>query len=72
MEQNNKQLRSCPFCGSPVNSNKGARGTMLFKCTNKKSCGAVIFFDNDYYERYPEEAFHRFNRRADNEQRKAD
>lgn len=64
--QENKQLRSCPFCGSTVNARRGAlKGTMFFKCTNKKSCGAVIFFDNDYYKRYPEEAPHRYNRRVD-------
>ena len=64
------ELSLCPFCGSPVNSARGVKGTMFFKCTNKKSCGAVIHFENDYYNRYPEDAHHRFNKRADNDKRR--
>ena len=63
----NPPLRACPFCNNPVLRLRGYNGLNFFKCTNKIVCGAVMSFDNDYYNAQPEEAYRQFNRRADDE-----
>ena len=63
----NPPLRSCPFCGRPVSRSRGFAGLNFFKCINKEKCGAVMSFDNDYYNLNPEEAFRAYNRRANDE-----
>ena len=63
----NPPLLPCPFCGKPVTRLRGWNGLNFFKCTNKNVCGAVMSFDNDYYNAQPEEAYKQYNRRADND-----
>ena len=63
MEHN--KLKPCPFCGKPVTRVRGFYGLNFFKCNNSGGCGAVMSFDNDYYNDNPEQAFEAFNKRAD-------
>ena len=64
----NPPLRDCPFCGKPVIRVRGVAGLNFFKCTNRNVCGAVMSFDNDYYNSNTEEAYKQFNRRANESQ----
>lgn len=57
------ELKPCPFCGKPVKRVRGYNGLNFFKCSNSGVCGAVMSFDNDYYNHYPEQAIKAFNRR---------
>lgn len=57
------ELKPCPFCGKPVTRVRGYNGLNFFKCLNVGQCGAVMSFDNDYYNNNPEQAFKAFNRR---------
>ena len=61
--QQNPPLLPCPFCGSKVSRRRGVMGLNFFKCTNVDDCGAVVSFDNDYYNYFTEEAYKAFNRR---------
>lgn len=56
------KLRECPFCGGKVKRVIGVMGLNFFKC---KECGAVVSFDNDYYNTHKNEAIEAWNRRAD-------
>ena len=58
-----KEIKPCPFCGKPVKRVRGYNGLNFFKCSNKGICGAVMSFDNDYYNNYPEQALKAYNRR---------
>lgn len=59
-----KPLKACPFCNKPVMRVRGFNGLNFFKCTNRGECGAVMSFDNDYYNTHTEEAYKQFIRRA--------
>lgn len=58
------KLRECPFCGGKVKRVIGVMGLNFFKC---KECGAVVSFDNDYYNTHKNEAIEAWNRRIDND-----
>ena len=51
---------SCPFCGGTIKRKIGFAGLNFFKC---QKCGAVISFDNDYYNSHKNEAVEAFNTR---------
>ena len=55
------KLRECPFCGGKVKRVIGVMGLNFFKC---KECGAVVSFDNDYYNTHKNEAIEAWNRRV--------
>ncbi len=57
------KLRECPFCGGEVKRVIGVMGLNFFKC---KECGAVVSFDNDYYNTHKNEAIEAWNRRIEN------
>lgn len=57
-----EKLKPCPFCGGEVKTTKVLYGLIFFKC---KKCGAVVSFDNDYYNRNPDKAVYAWNRRAE-------
>lgn len=57
------KLRECPFCGGKVKRVIGVMGLNFFKC---KECGAVVSFDNDYYNTHKNEAIEAWNRRIEN------
>lgn len=59
-----KELKPCPFCGSPVREAEGIGGLLFFTCTNYAECGAMFSFDQDMANAYPEKAIDMFNRRA--------
>ena len=56
------KLRECPFCGGEVKRVIGIMGLNFFKC---QKCGAVVSFDNDYYNTHQNEAIEAWNRRID-------
>ena len=58
------KLKPCPFCGKRVIRTRGIGGLNFFKCINTTVCGAVISFDNDFYNRFTEMAVKAFNKRA--------
>ena len=54
-------LVPCPFCKGEVQRVIGVMGLNFFKC---KGCGAVVSFDNDYFNTHPNEARFAWNARA--------
>lgn len=56
------ELKSCPFCGGKVKRVIGIMGLNFFRC---KECGAVVSFDNDYYNTHTNEAIEAWNRRIE-------
>ena len=56
------ELKPCPFCGGKVKRVIGIMGLNFFKCPK---CGAVINFDNDYYNTHQNEAIEAWNRRTE-------
>ena len=58
------KLRECLFCGGKVKRVIGVMGLNFFKC---KECGAVVSFDNDYYNTHKNEAIEAWNRRVNDE-----
>ena len=56
-----QELKPCPFCGEKVRRVIGFMGLNFFKC---RQCGAVISFDNDYYNDHQDEAIEAYNRRV--------
>ena len=64
-----KNLKPYPFCGSKlVNHTRGIIGALIvfMKCGNPE-CGAVVSFDNDACNFFPEKALTMWNRRAIND-----
>ncbi len=55
-------LRPCPFCGRAVIRVRGWNNLNFFKCL-REGCGAVVSFDNDYYNAFTDEAVKAFNKR---------
>lgn len=62
MTMNELKLRECPFCGGNVSRVIGFGGLNSFKCWK---CGAVVSFDNDFYNTYKDRAIEAWNRRYD-------
>ena len=58
------ELKSCSFCGGKVRRVIELMGLNFFKC---KKCGAVVSFDNDYYNTHQNEAIEAWNRRVNDE-----
>ena len=54
-------LVPCAFCKGEVRRVIGFGGLNFFKC---KKCGAVVSFDNDYYNTHKNEAITAWNTRA--------
>ena len=54
-------LVPCPFCKGLVHRVIGFGGLNFFKC---RKCGAVVSFDNDYFNAHPNEARLAWNTRA--------
>lgn len=54
------KLKPCPFCGGEAVCVKGFVGVNVFKC---KKCGAIVSFNNDYYNTHKDKAFKAWNRR---------
>lgn len=54
-------LVPCPFCKGEVRRVIGFGGLNFFKC---RKCGAVVSFDNDYFNEHPNEARLTWNTRA--------
>lgn len=56
-----EKLRPCPFCKGAVTRDIGLMGLNFFRCSQ---CGAVVSFDNDYYNHHKDEAIAAWNRRC--------
>ena len=56
-----KKIKPCPFCGKQVNRVIGLGGLNFFKC---KNCGAIVSFDNDFYNTHTDEAINAWNSRS--------
>lgn len=56
------KLKPCPFCGGKVSRVIGIMGLNFFRC---KGCGAVVSFDNDYYNTHTGEAVEAWNNRVE-------
>jgi hypothetical protein len=54
-------LLPCPFCKGEVRRVIGFGGLNFFRC---RKCGAVVSFDNDYYNAHKDEAITAWNTRA--------
>ena len=54
-------LVPCAFCKGEVRRVIGIGGLNFFKC---KKCGAVVSFDNDYYNTHKNDAIRAWNTRA--------
>ena len=54
-------LLPCPFCKGEVRRVIGSGGLNFFRC---RKCGAVVSFDNDYFNEHPNEACLAWNTRA--------
>ena len=54
-------LVPCAFCKGKVRRVIGFGGLNFFKC---RKCGAVVSFDNDYYNTHKNEAIQAWNTRA--------
>ena len=54
------EIKSCPFCGNKVSRQVGLMGLNFFKCFK---CGAVVSFDNDYFNAHKNEAVKAWNTR---------
>ena len=55
------ELLPCPFCKGEVRRVIGFGGLNFFRC---RKCGAVVSFDNDYFNEHPNEACLAWNTRA--------
>ena len=55
------ELLTCAFCKGDVRRVIGFGGLNFFKCIK---CGAVVSFDNDYYNTHKNEAITAWNTRA--------
>ena len=62
------KLKPCPFCGNSVRRVIVLMGLNFFKCS---TCGAVISFDNDYYNHHTNEAIKAYNTRFGEESKDA-
>lgn len=60
MSDEKPKLKPCPFCGKQAKRTRGFYGLNFFKCV----CGAVVSFDNDFYNNNPDKAIDAWNRRA--------
>lgn len=58
-----EELKSCPFCGKKVRCALINGGFHFFKCKNPH-CGAVVSFDNDFYNADEKTLVAAWNRRA--------
>ena len=54
-------LAPCPFCKGEIRRIIVVMGLNFFKC---RKCGAVVSFDNDYFNAHPNEARLAWNTRA--------
>ena len=46
-----REIKTCPFCGSEVTLMQLATPIDMFYCNNHRECGAVVSFNNDLCDR---------------------
>ena len=61
--------RECPFCGASTYAVVSVTGMKCVRCTNKRTCGAIVSFNNKDCDERGVSPVKYFNRRAEGEQK---
>lgn len=61
--------RECPFCGASTYEVVSVTGMKCVRCTNKRTCGAIVSFNNKDCDERGVSPVKYFNRRAEREQK---
>ena len=56
--------KECPFCGAPTYEIVSVTGMKCVRCTNKRTCGAIVSFNNKDCDERGVSPVEYFNRRA--------
>ena len=59
--------RECPFCGASAYEVMSGTGVKCIRCTNKRTCGAIVSFNNKGCDERGVSPVVYFNRRAGKE-----
>ena len=57
--------KECPFCGAPTYEIVSVTGMKCVRCTNKRTCGAIVSFNNKDCDERGVSPVEYFNRRAE-------
>lgn len=57
--------RECPFCGAPTYEVISVTGMKCVLCTNKRTCGAIVSFNNKDCDERGVSPVRYFNRRTE-------
>ena len=61
--------KECPFCGASTYEAMSGTGVKCIRCTNKRTCGAIVSFSNKDCNERGVSPVKYFNRRAEREQK---
>lgn len=61
--------KECPFCGASTYEVMSGTGVKCIRCTNKRTCGAIVSFSNKDCNERGVSPVKYFNRRAEREQK---
>lgn len=61
--------KECPFCGASTYEVVSVTGMKCVRCTNKRTCGAIVSFNNKDCDERGASPVKYFNRRAEREQK---
>lgn len=62
--------KECPFCGASTYEVMSGTGVKCIRCTNKRTCGAIVSFSNKDCNERGVSPVKYFNRRAERKQKK--
>lgn len=58
-------LKPCPFCGASTYEVMSGTGVKCIRCTNKRTCGAIVSFNNKDCDERGVSPVKYFNRRTE-------
>lgn len=61
--------KECPFCGASTYEVMSGMGVKCIRCTNKRTCGAIVSFSNKDCNERGVSPVKYFNRRAEREKK---
>lgn len=61
--------KECPFCGASTYEVMSGTGVKCIRCTNKRTCGAIVSFSNKDCNERGVSPVKYFNRRAEREKK---
>lgn len=61
--------KECPFCGASTYEVMSGTGVKCIRCTNKRTCGAIVSFSNKDCNERGVSPVKYFNRRAERKQK---